>query len=115
MQGLVSKVRLACLFLSIRLYVPAVSQAVGPNYLVWYSILCALTASVGTWVVHLISYLWHNLFEDYVVQERSTQQKVLLYLPLPVLCCCIQLQFDRVTCAPGYTCAHGCLKGVCWN
>lgn len=56
---------------------PAVSQAVGPNCLVWYSILCALTASLGTWVVHLTSYLWHNLFEAYVVQERSTHPKVM--------------------------------------
>ncbi len=58
---------------------PAVSQAVGPNYLVWYSILCALTASVGTWVVHFTSYLWHNVFKGYVLQEESMSLKV---------CCC---------------------------
>jgi len=58
---------------------PAVSQAVGPNYLVWYSILCALTASVGTWVVHFTSYLWHNVFEGYILQEESMSLKV---------CCC---------------------------
>ena len=57
----------------------AVSQAVGPNYLVWYSILCALTASVGTWVVHFTSYLWHNVFEGYILQEESRSLKV---------CCC---------------------------
>jgi len=57
----------------------AVSQAVGPNYLVWYSILCALTASVGTWVVHFTSYLWHNVFKGYVLQEESMSLKV---------CCC---------------------------
>lgn len=93
----VSKLLLAGNLLSIWLYVPAVSQAVGHNYLVWYSILCALTASVGTWVVHLISYLWHNLLEGYVVKERSTQQKVLLYLPCPALCCCILTKFDTAT------------------
>ncbi len=54
----------------------AVSQAVGPNYLVWYSILCALTASVGTWVVHLTSYLWHNVFEEYILQDNSAHLKV---------------------------------------
>ena len=54
----------------------AVSQAIGPNYLVWYSILCALTASVGTWVVHFTSYLWHNVFEEYILQERSSSLKV---------------------------------------
>lgn len=56
--------------------VPAVSQAVGPNYLVWYGILCALTASVGTWVVHFTSYLWHTVFEGYILQEKDIRLKV---------------------------------------
>ncbi|DBA73503.1 TPA: hypothetical protein ACH3X1_011529 [Trebouxia sp. C0004] len=55
--------------------IASVSQAVGPNYLVWYSILCALTASVGTWVVHFTSYLWHNVFEGYILQEESMSPK----------------------------------------
>ena len=93
----VSKLLLAGVSSAIWQYVPAVSQTVGHNYLVWYSILCALTASVGTWVVHLISYLWHNLFEGYVVKERSTQQKVLLYLTWPAVCCCILTQFGIAT------------------
>ncbi|KAL0045856.1 hypothetical protein WJX82_006850 [Trebouxia sp. C0006] len=61
--------------------IAAVSQAVGPNYLVWYSILCALTASVGTWVVHFTSYLWHNVFKGYVLQEESMslKEKNLMY------------------------------------
>lgn len=61
--------------------IAAVSQAVGPNYLVWYSILCALTASVGTWVVHFTSYLWHNVFEGYILQEesRSLKEKNLMH------------------------------------
>lgn len=112
-QFQVSTMRLASHPLLPRLYVPAVSQAVGPNYLVWYSILCALTASVGTWVVHLISYLWHNLFEGYVVQERSTQQKVLLSFNFLLSAAAYNHSLTHQPMHMGAL-ANACLKGFCW-
>ena len=44
--------------------------------MVLYSICCALTASVGLWVLHFVSYLWHNLIEGYVFHEGETNIKV---------------------------------------
>lgn len=47
-----------------------VSQGV-PGLLVQYSILCALLASLGGWVVQFTGFLWHSLFEDYVIRNKQ--------------------------------------------
>lgn len=51
----------------------------GPNLLVQYSILCALLASLGTWVLQFAGYIWDIFFEQHIFQES----------PAKVCCTCL--------------------------